>query len=370
MRLFRLAALAAICVSVCAAPVGTSISDTIYDPYGVGWSGTIYVDCPSATDAAGNTIVAAKKTVTVAAGVFTAFTIDPGDAGEPVGRTCTARFVPSAASASSRKEPWTETWYVPTSVAAVAIKDIRTSVPSSGTALYGYAQIKNLVLGDVLYGASTTLAARLPGNTAATQKFLRQTGTGAVSAAPSWGALEAGDIPSLSATYQAVSGKNVAGGYVGLDGSGNAAIGTTVHSPATAEPACDATKRGYIVRVEGGAGVADTNETLLKDTADAYAWLEAATTAATGPNYIATESGANNAIVGSLTGVPLAAGLTVTVKLAHTLQAGANTFDYNGGGAVAIKSGRNVANDIGTAYAATGVITLMYDGTQWVDCSQ
>jgi hypothetical protein len=87
-------------------------------------------------------------------------------------------------------------------------------------------------------------------------------------------------------------------------------------------------------------------------------------------NYIATESGSNNAIAGTLTGVTLAAGLTVTVQLAHTLQAGANTFNLNGGGAVNIKSSRNVANNIAVAYAATGTITLMYDGTQWVDVSQ
>jgi len=93
------------------------------------------------------------------------------------------------------------------------------------------------------------------------------------------------------------------------------------------------------------------------------------------PNYIATESGANNAIAGALvdassTAVPLAAGLEVVVKLGHTLQAGANTFNFNGGGAVNLKSSRNVANNIGTAYAATGVIKMLYDGTEWVDMNQ
>lgn len=93
------------------------------------------------------------------------------------------------------------------------------------------------------------------------------------------------------------------------------------------------------------------------------------------PNYIATESGANNAIAGALldmngVAVPLAAGLEVIVKLAHTLQAGANTFNFNSGGAVAINSHLNVANNLGTAYAATGIIKLMYTGAVWVDMSQ
>ncbi len=92
-------------------------------------------------------------------------------------------------------------------------------------------------------------------------------------------------------------------------------------------------------------------------------------------NYIASETGANNAIAGALVdavavAVPLATGLKVVVQLAHTLQAGANTFNLNGGGALGIKSSRNVANNIGTAYAATGVIILLYDGTRWLDVSQ
>jgi hypothetical protein len=88
-----------------------------------------------------------------------------------------------------------------------------------------------------------------------------------------------------------------------------------------------------------------------------------------GPNYIASETGANNAIAGALVGLPLIAGIQVQVQLAHTLQAGANTFALNGT-SKNIKSARNVANNIGTAYAATGTITLLYDGTQWVDVSQ
>lgn len=94
-----------------------------------------------------------------------------------------------------------------------------------------------------------------------------------------------------------------------------------------------------------------------------------------GINYIGTETGANNAIAGALVdgsgaNIPLQAGLEVTVKLAHTLQAGANTFNLNAGGAVAIKSHFNVANNIATVYAATGVIKMVYDGTEWVDLSE
>jgi hypothetical protein len=100
-------------------------------------------------------------------------------------------------------------------------------------------------------------------------------------------------------------------------------------------------------------------------------WLGAQTPALSNTyNYISTETGANNAIAGTLTGVTLGTGLRVTIQLAHTLQVGANTFALNGGGAVAIKSSRNTANNIATAYAASASITLNYDGTQWEDVSQ
>lgn len=86
-------------------------------------------------------------------------------------------------------------------------------------------------------------------------------------------------------------------------------------------------------------------------------------------NYIDSESGANNAFVCAAP-MPLAEGLTLRVLCNHTLQVGANTLDYNGGGVVGIKSARNPGNDIGAAYAVGGVVTLLYDGTLWLDVSQ
>lgn len=92
------------------------------------------------------------------------------------------------------------------------------------------------------------------------------------------------------------------------------------------------------------------------------------------PNVV-TDTGANNAIVGALldangSAIPLVGGLVVNVLLAHTLQAGANTFNLNGGGAVAIKSHFNGTSDIAAVYAATGFISLVYTGSVWADMSQ
>jgi hypothetical protein len=83
------------------------------------------------------------------------------------------------------------------------------------------------------------------------------------------------------------------------------------------------------------------------------------------------ESGANNAIVCAKGCGPEAVpGLVVTILLAHSLQAGANTFSYNGTTAVAIKSHLNPANNIATAYVSTGVISMVFSGGIWLDLSQ
>jgi hypothetical protein len=91
-------------------------------------------------------------------------------------------------------------------------------------------------------------------------------------------------------------------------------------------------------------------------------------TGAGGTNYIATETGANNAIVAA--GPVISVGMIITIQLAHSLQAGANTLNYNAAGAVAVKSHFNPANNLATAYATTGVVQLEWNGSAWLDLSQ
>lgn len=68
--------------------------------------------------------------------------------------------------------------------------------------------------------------------------------------------------------------------------------------------------------------------------------------------------------------VTIAAGLEITLILASSLQAGANTLNLNGHGADAIKKHTNPANDIGTAYVTGSRVKLLFDGTVWQDMSQ
>jgi hypothetical protein len=60
-------------------------------------------------------------------------------------------------------------------------------------------------LGDLIYGGSAGIGTTLAGNTTSTKKFLTQTGTGSVSAAPSWAALTSSDVGLGSVENTALS---------------------------------------------------------------------------------------------------------------------------------------------------------------------
>lgn len=62
------------------------------------------------------------------------------------------------------------------------------------TTTQGGTNIKTYTLGDTLYASATNTLAKLAGNTTTTKKFLTQTGTGSVSAAPAWNVLSPSDI--------------------------------------------------------------------------------------------------------------------------------------------------------------------------------
>lgn len=53
-------------------------------------------------------------------------------------------------------------------------------------------------VGDTIYGGTSGASNALAGNTTSTKKFLTQTGTGSVSAAPSWGTLAVSDMPAAT----------------------------------------------------------------------------------------------------------------------------------------------------------------------------
>lgn len=58
----------------------------------------------------------------------------------------------------------------------------------------GGTDITSYTLGDTLYASAADTLAKLVGNTTTTKKFLAQTGTGSISAAPTWETLDTSDI--------------------------------------------------------------------------------------------------------------------------------------------------------------------------------
>lgn len=87
-------------------------------------------------------------------------------------------------------------------------------------------------------------------------------------------------------------------------------------------------------------------------------------------NYIASETGANNALVAALldaggNAVTVAAGLCIWLKLGHSLQAGANTLNVNSHGTDSVKKTSNPATDLSVTAVSGSILMLIFDGTVW-----
>jgi len=103
--------------------------------------------------------------------------------------------------------------------------------------------------------------------------------------------------------------------------------------------------------------------------------LSGNTTSPIGPNFISTETGANNALIAALVdanSVPVAIteGLSIYLKISHTLQAGGNTLNLNSSGNKAIVKHSNYGANLTSGYIANSVINLVYANGNWLDMSQ
>jgi hypothetical protein len=107
------------------------------------------------------------------------------------------------------------TWYVQSAGPSDFAKNNALAIANGGTGAITAAAAYNALspmttTGDLEYESGAGTAARLAGNTAATKKFLTQTGTGSASAAPGWGTIASGDLPAATTSAQ---------GAVELDGT-------------------------------------------------------------------------------------------------------------------------------------------------------
>ena len=102
-----------------------------------------------------------------------------------------------------------------------------TGQTTASTAFNGLSPITTL--GDIIYGSATNTSSRLAGNTTSTKNFLVQTGTGTVSAAPSWGTIAAADVPTLNQNTTGSAGSvantlTIGTGLSGTSYNGSAAV--------------------------------------------------------------------------------------------------------------------------------------------------
>jgi len=90
-------------------------------------------------------------------------------------------------------------------------------------------------LGDTLYSSAANTLAKLAGNTTTTKKFMIQTGTGSVSAAPEWGTVSGSDVSgNISGSAGSVANALTLGTYLtGTSFNGSAAVTATVDATAT-----------------------------------------------------------------------------------------------------------------------------------------
>jgi hypothetical protein len=99
-----------------------------------------------------------------------------------------------------------------------------SSVTGTVPTTQGGTNLTSYTLGDMLYASATNTLAKLAGNTTTVDKFLRQTGTGTVSAAPVWDVIMPGDINTQYGAFHFDNGSTL---------SANLAIGTTASMSVT-----------------------------------------------------------------------------------------------------------------------------------------
>lgn len=211
----------------------TTITGTIKDATGTNFAGTLSISASTIT-ATGVVVGPTLFTLTVTNGALyrsgAAYTLALYEG------TYAVTYTSSTGKKSNR------TWTVP-DAASAAITDIETNTSVAPSIAFQYSLVKGFTLGDVPYGLTTGYMSKLAGNTTATRKYFCQTGTGAVSAAPSWCTLQAADVPTLN--------QNTTGTAANLSGTPALPSGTT----ATTQSQGDAsTKLATTAYVDTGLG--------------------------------------------------------------------------------------------------------------------
>jgi hypothetical protein len=187
------------------------------------------------------------------------------------------------------------------------------------------------VLGDLIAANGTPAWARLAGQTTTTRKFLRQTGTGSVSALPSWDTLADGDLPTHSHAAEDINSGTLAlargGAAADLSATGpgflkqaSAGAAVTVAALAAGDiPNLDTSKltTGLLALARGGTGasLAAAGPGFLKQASSGAVVSVAALVAGDLPTHTHAESDVTN-LVTDLSNHPVKGGAWAVSKAA------------------------------------------------------
>jgi hypothetical protein len=233
-------------------------------------------------------------------------------------------------------------------------------------------------LGDIVYGSGTNAATRLAGNTTATKNFLSQTGTGSVSAAPSWSTVSKSDVGLGSVENTALStwagtssittlgtiatgtwsATNIALNKGGTAASLTAVNGGIVYSSASAMAITAAGTSNQVLISNGAAAptwatintlpVVSVSDTAPSGVSAGSLWWESSTGTlkvyyndGTSSQWVDT-SPASSSIGGTLSGVQIQ-GYSET-KTSPTISAGALTLNIANGNTFTVSLNANITS--------------------------
>ena len=191
------------------------------------------------------------------------------------------------------------------------------------------------------------------GSTTITYKIVAKTLNGATTPASASITTTTANATLSTTNYNTVTWSPVPGAY-SYDIYRTAAGGTPSTTGIIANVLATATLSLNDTGLAGGSETAPTVNTT------------GAVRAAQTSNYVIA-GGSSNALTATVPGLSQVAGAQMTVFVGSTtLQSGANTIALNGGSATAIKKASAPTTDLSTAIAANGIVTLVFNGTSWL----
>jgi hypothetical protein len=258
----------------------------------------------------------------------------------------------------------------------------------SGTlgATNGGTGISSYTLGDTIYSSAANTLIALPGNTTTTKKYLIQTGTGAASAAPSWGTINGADVSgNISGSAGSVANALTLGTYLtGTSFNGSAAVTATVDatsantaSKVVARDASGNFSAGTITATLSGAATSATTATNIAGGVANQIHYQSgvgATAFATAPSSSGTVLNWNGSaftwVAGTISGVALGSNLnTLTLATSGTGLSGSTTYNGSGAATFTVTSNATNANTASTIVArdasgnfSAGTITATLSG--------